>query len=118
VLVAIVERDVLPVVCNADVDAPVGKLIVPDMLLMFQVPLCVTGRELFWMLTFRALDVEDITFPLPSTIWVFCDPFVWFEAVETPVTVIVPLTGWVTPEPSTRSKPPVVSDRGLVCAVV
>ena len=41
----------------------------------------------------------------------------WVTATV-PLMARVPLTGWVTPEPSTRSAPAVVRDRGLVFAVV
>ena len=39
-VVLIVVRAVLPVVCKAEVDAHVGREMVPDMFVRFQVPLC------------------------------------------------------------------------------
>jgi hypothetical protein len=38
-LVSMLDNELLPVVCSADVDAPVGSDTVPDMLVTFQVPL-------------------------------------------------------------------------------
>lgn len=46
VLVSILERDVFPVVCNADVEAPVGSDTVPETFVIFQVPLCVAATVL------------------------------------------------------------------------
>ena len=44
---SIFDSDVLPVVWFAAVAAPVGRLTVPLMFVMFQVPLCVAAIEAF-----------------------------------------------------------------------
>jgi hypothetical protein len=117
-------RVLISVVWLADVAAPVGRLIVPETLLIFHVPDCVAA-------TVQLPPWLAVTVPLTG--WVTLDPstgtrpetkagvlvsmldrlelaVVWLAAVAAPVGRgrVAALMGWVKADPSTFKAPPVV----------